>query len=173
VVRRRASLCLRIRRNDRLTAFAAPGILRQLVHGMSAEHWYPACSPSQRANRRSSRGLVGQVTAHGLPRAHGRSPGNPEPVAGTHSSLGCFRGERSFDVQYLRRELRRLMSTGRNSPTKEAAKEDLLHYLSGSCTRDELAALAKLSPDELAERHYYKIFKHLTPYPADKRYSSL
>jgi hypothetical protein len=69
--------------------------------------------------------------------------------------------------------LGRLMSTGRNSPTKAAAKEDLLHYLSGSCTRDELAASAKLSPDELAARHHYKIFKHLTPYPADKQYSSL
>jgi hypothetical protein len=80
--------------------------------------------------------------------------------------------ERSMHSIYDER-LRRLMSTGRNSPTKEAAKEDLLHYLSGPCTRDELAALAKLSPDELAERHYYKIFKHLTPYPADKRYSSL
>jgi hypothetical protein len=65
------------------------------------------------------------------------------------------------------------MSTGRNSPTKEAAKEDLLHYLSGSCTRDELAALLKLSPDELAARRHYKIFKHLTPYPADEQYSSL
>jgi hypothetical protein len=65
-------------------------------------------------------------------------------------------------------ELGRLMSTGRNSSTKEAAKADLLHYLSGSCKRDELAALVKLSPDELAARHRYKIFKHLTPYPADK-----
>jgi hypothetical protein len=57
--------------------------------------------------------------------------------------------------------LGRLMSTGRNCPTKEAAKEDLLHYLSGSFTRD------------LAARHHYKIFKHLTPYPTDKQYSSL
>ena len=69
--------------------------------------------------------------------------------------------------------LGRLMSTGRNSPSKEAAREDLLHYLSGSCTRDELAALSKLSPDELAARHHYKIFKHLTPYPTDKQYTSL
>ena len=52
--------------------------------------------------------------------------------------------------------LGRLMSAGRNSPTKEAAKEALLHYLSGSCSRDELEALSKLSPDELAARHHYK-----------------
>jgi hypothetical protein len=70
-------------------------------------------------------------------------------------------------------KLGRLMSTGRNSPTKQAAKEDLLHYLSGSFTREELAPLVRLSPDELAARHHYKIFKHLTPYPADKQYSSL
>jgi hypothetical protein len=53
--------------------------------------------------------------------------------------------------------LGRLMSTGRNRSTKEAAKEDLLHYLSGSCTRDELAALVKLSPDELAARPATKL----------------
>ena len=28
-------------------------------------------------------------------------------------------------------------------------------------------------PDELAARHHYKIFKHLTPYTADKQYTSL
>jgi hypothetical protein len=69
--------------------------------------------------------------------------------------------------------LGRLMSSGRNSPTKEAAKEALLHYLSGSCSKEELAALSKLGPDELAARHHYKIFKHLTPYLADKQYTSL
>ena len=69
--------------------------------------------------------------------------------------------------------LRRLMSTGRNSPTKEAAKEALLHYLSGSCSKEELAALSTLAPDEVAARHHYKIFKHLTPYSADTEYTSL
>jgi hypothetical protein len=69
--------------------------------------------------------------------------------------------------------LRRLMSTGRNSPTKEAAKEALLHYLSGFCSKEELAALSKVAPDELAARHHYKIFKHLTPYPDDKQYTAL
>lgn len=52
---------------------------------------------------------------------------------------------------------RRLMTAGRNSPTKEAAKDALLHYLSGSCSRVELAALSILTPDELAARHHYKI----------------
>ena len=69
--------------------------------------------------------------------------------------------------------LGRLLTTGRNSPTKEAAKDALLHYLSGSCSRVELAALSILTPDELAARHHYKIFKHLTPYPADKQYTPL
>ena len=64
--------------------------------------------------------------------------------------------------------LGRLMSAGRNSPTKEAAKE-----LSGSCSTVELAALSILAPDELAARHHYKIFKHLTPYSADTEYTSL
>jgi hypothetical protein len=36
--------------------------------------------------------------------------------------------------------LGRLMSTGRNSPTKAAAKEDLLHYLSGAAPTAWLAA---------------------------------
>jgi hypothetical protein len=69
--------------------------------------------------------------------------------------------------------LGRLMSAGRNSPTKEAAKEALLQYLSGSCSRVELAALSILAPDELAARYHYKIFKHLTPYSADTEYTSL
>jgi len=54
--------------------------------------------------------------------------------------------------------LGRLLTTGRNSPTKEAAKDALLHYLSGSCSRVELAALSILTPDELAARHHYKKF---------------
>jgi len=57
---------------------------------------------------------------------------------------------------------RRLMTAGRNSPTKEAAKDALLHYLSGTCSKVELAA-----------RLHYKIFSHLTPYLADKQYTSL
>jgi hypothetical protein len=69
--------------------------------------------------------------------------------------------------------LRRLMTSGRNSPSKEAAKEALLHYLSGSCSKEELTALSKLTPDELAARRHFKIFKHLTPYPDDKQYTSL
>jgi hypothetical protein len=67
----------------------------------------------------------------------------------------------------------RLLTFGRNSPTKEAAKDALLHYLSSSCSRVELAALSILAPDELAARHHYKIFKHLTPYSTDKQYTSL
>jgi hypothetical protein len=70
-------------------------------------------------------------------------------------------------------ELGRLMTTGRNSPTKEAAKEALLHYLSASCSKVELAALSALTPDEVAARHHFKIFKHLTPYPADKQFTVL
>jgi hypothetical protein len=70
-------------------------------------------------------------------------------------------------------ELGRLMTTGRNSPTKEAAKEALLHYLSASCSKVELAALSTLTPDEVGARHRFKIFKHLTPYPADKQFTVL
>ena len=69
--------------------------------------------------------------------------------------------------------LGRLMSAGRNSPTKESAKEALLRYLSGSYSKEELAALSKLTPDEAAAHHHYKIFKHLTPYSTDKEYTSL
>jgi hypothetical protein len=69
--------------------------------------------------------------------------------------------------------LRRLMTAGRNSPTEEAAKEALLHYLSGSCSKEELITLSKITPDELAARHHFKIFKHLTPYSEDKQYTSL
>ena len=68
---------------------------------------------------------------------------------------------------------RRLMTAGRNSPTKEAAKDPLLHYLSGTCSKVELAALSTLAPDELAARLHYKIFSHITPYLADKQYTSL
>jgi hypothetical protein len=56
------------------------------------------------------------------------------------------------------------MSAGRNSPTKESAKDALLHYLSGSYSKEELQALSKLTPDEAAAHHHYKIFKHPTPY---------
>jgi len=70
-------------------------------------------------------------------------------------------------------QLGRLMTTGRNSPTKQAAKEDLLHYLSSFCSKRELAALSKLTPEQLTTRLPYKIFKHLKPYPADKQYTSL
>jgi uncharacterized protein YciI len=52
---------------------------------------------------------------------------------------------------------RRLMTAGRNSPTKEAAKDALLHYLSGTCSKVELAALSTQAPDELAARLHYKI----------------
>jgi hypothetical protein len=69
--------------------------------------------------------------------------------------------------------LGRLMSAGRNSPTKDAAKEALLHYLSGSYSKEELEALSKLTPDEAAAQHHYKIFKHPTPYSTDKDYTSL
>jgi hypothetical protein len=69
--------------------------------------------------------------------------------------------------------LGRLMSAGRNSPTKDAAKGALLDYLSGSYSKEELEALSKLTPDEAAARHHYKIFKHPTPYSTDKDYTSL
>jgi hypothetical protein len=70
-------------------------------------------------------------------------------------------------------QLGRLMSIGRNSPNKEAAKEDLLHYLSVFCSGRQLATLSKLTPDQLTARLPYKIFKHVTPYPSDKEYTSL
>ncbi len=63
---------------------------------------------------------------------------------------------------------RRLMLTGRNSPTKEAAKSDLLHYLSADRSQGELAELSKLTPDELAARCQYQIMTHLKPYPDDQ-----
>ena len=66
------------------------------------------------------------------------------------------------------KQLRRLMLTGRNSPTKEAAKSDLLHYLSADHTTWELAELSKLTPDELAARCQYQVLKHLKPYPYDQ-----
>jgi hypothetical protein len=63
-----------------------------------------------------------------------------------------------FDTQ-----LRRLMLTGRNSPTKEAAKDDLLHYLSADRSREELAELSKLTPDELAAHCHCRTLKHTKP----------
>jgi hypothetical protein len=65
------------------------------------------------------------------------------------------------------KQLRRLMLTGRNSPTKAAAKSDLLHYLSADHTQAELAELSELTPDELAARRQCEIVKHLNPYPED------
>jgi hypothetical protein len=63
------------------------------------------------------------------------------------------------------KQLGRLMLSGRNSPTKDAAKGDLLHYLSAEHSRQELAELSKLTPDELAAHFECEIFKHLKPYP--------
>ena len=80
---------------------------------------------------------------------------NRESLAGTKASYIVCRPGKGIGI--YDEQFRRLMSTGRNSPSKKAAKRDLLHYLSGSCTRDELAGLSKLSPDELAARHHYKI----------------
>jgi hypothetical protein len=71
------------------------------------------------------------------------------------------------------KQLRRLMLTGRNSPTKEAAKGDLLHYLSADHTQEELAELSKLAPDELAAHFDCEIFKHLKTYPNDTEQLSL
>jgi len=66
------------------------------------------------------------------------------------------------------KRLHRLMLTGRNSPTKEAAKDDLLHYLSADRSSEELAELSKLTPDELATRCHCQILKHANPYPDDE-----
>jgi hypothetical protein len=66
------------------------------------------------------------------------------------------------------KQLRRLMLTGRNSPTKAVAKSDLLHYLSASCSHEELAELSRLTPDELAARCQCELLKHLKPYPDDQ-----
>ena len=73
-----------------------------------------------------------------------------------------------FDTQ-----LHRLMLTGRNSPTKDAAKDDLLHYLSADHSQEELAELAKLTPDELAAHCRCKILKHSNPYPSDQEQVTL
>jgi len=71
------------------------------------------------------------------------------------------------------KQLRRLMLTARNSPTKEAAKSDLLHYLSTTRSQEELAELSKLTPDALAARCQCEIFKHLNPYPEYREQISL
>jgi len=68
-----------------------------------------------------------------------------------------------FDTQ-----LHRLMLTGRNSSTKEAAKDDLLHYLSADHSQEELAGLCKLTPDELAARCNCLLLKHSNPYPDEE-----
>jgi hypothetical protein len=65
------------------------------------------------------------------------------------------------------KQVRRLMLTGRNSPTKEAAKSDLLHYLSADRSKEELAELSEMTLDELAARCQCEILKHLKPYPDD------
>jgi hypothetical protein len=71
------------------------------------------------------------------------------------------------------KQMRRLMSVGRNSATKEDAKYDLLHYVSVSCSREELAALSKLTPEQVAARCECQIFKHLKPFPNYKEYIHL
>jgi hypothetical protein len=70
-------------------------------------------------------------------------------------------------------QMRRLMSVGRNSATKEDAKYDLLHYVSVSCSREELTALSKLTPEQVAARCECQIFKHLKPFPNYKEYIHL
>jgi hypothetical protein len=71
------------------------------------------------------------------------------------------------------KQLRRLMLTGRNSPSKEAAKGDLLHYLSADRSQAELAELSKLTPDELAARCECQIVKHQNPYPDNQEQVAL
>jgi hypothetical protein len=71
------------------------------------------------------------------------------------------------------KQLRRLMLTGRNSPTKEAAKSDLLHYLSANRSQEELEALSKLTPDKLAAQCECQIVRHLKPYPDDQEQVAL
>ena len=71
------------------------------------------------------------------------------------------------------KQMRRLMSVGRNSATKEDAKYDLLHYVSVSCSREELTALSKLTPEQVAARCECQIFKHLKPFPNYKEYVHL
>jgi hypothetical protein len=71
------------------------------------------------------------------------------------------------------KQMRRLMSVGRNSATKEDAKYDLLHYVSVSCSREELTALSKLTPEQVAARCECQIFKHLKPFPNYKEYIHL
>jgi len=68
-----------------------------------------------------------------------------------------------FDMQ-----VRRLLLTGRNSETKEAAKDDLLHYLSADSSQEELAEYSKLTPDELAAQCHCQILKHDNPYSDDE-----
>jgi len=71
------------------------------------------------------------------------------------------------------KQIGRLMSVGRNSSTKENAKYDLLHYVSVSCSRDELVALSELTPDQVAARYECQIFKHLKPFPHHEEYIHL
>lgn len=71
------------------------------------------------------------------------------------------------------KQIRRLMSVGRNSATKEDAKYDLLYYVSVSCSQEELVALSKLTPDQVAARCECQIFKHAGPFPNYKEYVPL
>ena len=65
-----------------------------------------------------------------------------------------------FDIM-----LHRLVLTARNSPTKEAAKDDLLHYPSADHSQEELTELSKLTLDELAARCHCQLLRHSNPYP--------
>jgi len=74
---------------------------------------------------------------------------------------------------FFDKQIKRLMSVGRNSATKEGAKYDLLHYVSVSCSQEELIALSKLTPDQAAARCECRIFKHVGPFPNYKEYIPL
>lgn len=58
---------------------------------------------------------------------------------------------------------REYMHSGRNSATKEEVKEGLLSFLSGDHTDEDLATLAKATPDELAEMYQFEIEEHSEP----------
>jgi hypothetical protein len=95
--------------------------------------------------------------------------GFPQDKQGSEANPLSFRVMYSiYDTQ-----LRRLMLTGRNSATKEAAKDDLLHYLSADCSHEELEKLSKLTPDELATYCHCQILKHSNPYPDDQEQVAL
>jgi hypothetical protein len=93
----------------------------------------------------------------------------------TQDEQGSKANSLSFRVMYsiYDTQLRRLMLTGRNSPTKETAKDDLLHYLSADRSHEELEKLSKLTPDELAAYCHCQILKHSNPYPDDQEQIAL